>query len=219
MKNIPIFTGQHGIASLIFREMGHFGPAYILVKAVWNGETAAFLEECRGFCRAVGAQEIYATYQLEDLPLEHAYDMLLLTRPKDGLPQPGKIIDLEPLTRSNGASYLKIYNDRFKGVPSAAHYDESDLEKLYGEDKAWLVRVDGRYAAIAEISETDLEAIAVLPEYKGLGYDLALTVLPMIPRKEVRLRVADTNRAALALYDRLGFEKAGISARWWKVEK
>ncbi len=219
MNNIPLFTGQHGLASLIFRELSTFGRAYVLVKAIWNDQAAAFLQECRQFCDAVGAEEVYVTYELEALPAPHAYDILIMSRPKAGLPAPTGCITLEPLTRENADVFLHIYNSRFREVPSARHYDRDDLKKRYGQDTCWLARVDGRYAAMAEISETDLEAIAVLPEFHGLGCDWALTVLPMIPRKDLQLRVADSNEAALRLYRRLGFQVTGIKSRWWKLEK
>ena len=56
MKNIPMFTSAYGIATLILREIPWSGSAYVLVRSVWNDQTAALLEECRGFCRAVGAK-------------------------------------------------------------------------------------------------------------------------------------------------------------------
>lgn len=217
MKNIPVFTSSYGIATLILREIPWSGSAYVLVRSVWNGQKAALLEECKGFCRVVGAKEIFATYDMEALPAEHAYDMLTMTRPKAGLPVSEHPIDPEPLTRENSADYLRIYNTCFVSVPSAASYDAAALEPIYGEDLAWLAKVDGVYAGVAEISKTGLEGIAVLPEYRGLGYELALAVLPMVPSTELRLKAASTNRRAIALYERLGFACAGTEKRWWRL--
>ena len=216
MKDIPMFTGQHGLASLILKEIDVSGRAYVLVRSVWNGQTEAFLQECRGFCIAVGAQTVYASYDLEDLPAEHAYDMLIMEAEKAKLPQ-GKPVELEPLTTENGEVYLDIYNVCFREVIGAASYGKQDLQRLYDKDCAFLAKVDGMYAAVAEISEEALEGIAVLPAYKGLGYDLSLAVLPMVPRKTVRLKVASTNGQALGLYNRLGFVQTGVAGRWWKL--
>ena len=217
MKNIPVFTSSYGIATLILREIPWNGTAYVLIRSVWNDQKAALLEECKGFCRAVGAKEIFATYDMEELPAEHAYDMLAMTRPKAGLPGSGKTVDLEPLTKENSADYLRIYNACFVSVPSAASYDAALLEPLYGEDLAWLAKVDGAYAGVAEISKMGLEGIGVLPEYRGLGYELALAVLPMVPSAELRLKVASTNHRAIALYERLGFACAGAEKHWWRL--
>ena len=219
MKNIPVFTGQFGLASLIFREVPWCGRAYIIVRSVWNGKTAEFLEECRQFCRVVGAEEIYASWELEELPAEHAYDMIAMEREKAGLPLPSRELDLEVLTPENGQDYLTVYNTCFRDLPSAASYDKTDLKRLYEEDCAFLVRLDGQPAAVAEISREGLEGIAVLPRFRGLGYDLALTVLPMVPDLTLRLKVSDANAPAMALYERLGFRKTHVISRWWRLEK
>ena len=56
MKNIPLFTSSYGLATLILKEISWNGRAYVLIRSVWNDQTAALLEECRGFCRAAGAE-------------------------------------------------------------------------------------------------------------------------------------------------------------------
>ena len=216
MKNIPMFTSPYGIATLILREIPWSGSAYVLVRSVWNDQTAALLEECRGFCRAVGAKEIFAAYDTEELPAEPAYDMIRMTRPKAGLPV-GKMLELEPLTRENSGAYLEIYNRCFAAVPSAASYDRTSLEPLYGEDLAWLANVNGEYAGVAEISKEGLEGIAVLPAYRGLGYDLALAALRMVPSPVLCLKVASTNVRAIALYERLGFTPERVEKRWFRL--
>lgn len=216
MKDIPMFTGQYGLASLILKEIAVSGRAYVLVRSVWNGQTHAFLQECRDFCRAVGAQTVYASYENEDLPAVHAYDMLTMETEKAKLPQ-GKPVKLEPLTPENGEVYLDIYNACFREVIGAASYGKQDLQRLYDKDCAFLAKVDGSYAAVAEISEEGMESIAVLPQYRGSGYDLSLTVLPMVPRKTIRLKVASTNERAISLYRRLGFAQTGVAGRWWKL--
>ena len=68
-----------------------------------------------------------------------------------------------------------------------------------------------------KLTEEGLEGIAVLPEFRGLGYDLAATVLQMVPRKTVSLKVASDNPRARRLYDRLGFRETGLVSRWWKI--
>ena len=37
MKDIPLFTSDCGLATLILREIGWSGSAYVLVRSVWNG--------------------------------------------------------------------------------------------------------------------------------------------------------------------------------------
>ena len=219
MKNIPIFTGEHGTATLIFHEIPYSGRAYAIIRSVWEDRTAAFLEECRQFCRAAGARESYTSWKLADLAAVHAYDMLTMACEKSALPRPQQPVDLEPLTPENSGVYLEIYNRCFRDIYGAATYEQSDLEPFYDEDVAWLARVDGAYAGVAEISKRGLEGIAVLPQFRGLGYDLALAVLDMVPRKTAELTVCSTNERAIRLYRRLGFRQTELVSRWWKLEK
>lgn len=216
MKNIPLFTSSFGLTTLILREISWNGRAYVLVREIWH-DGAALLDECRAFCLAVGAREVYAAWAegVETLPAAHAYDMLVMSCPKAALPV-GEL-PLVPLSRENADDYLEIYQRCFRDVPSAASYDRKSLERLYDEDLAWLVPVAGGYGAIAEISKTGLEGIAVLPEHRGLGYPLAATVLQMVPSSVVHLRVASTNRRALALYRRLGFTEEAPARPWYRL--
>lgn len=219
MKNIPIFTGENGTATLIFHEIPYSRRAYAIIRSVWENRTAAFLEECRQFCRAAGAEESYASWKLETLPAAHAYDMLTMACRKADLPRDGRPVELEPLTPENSGDFLEIYNRCFRDVYGAASYERSDLEPFYDEDVAWLARVGGVYAGTAEISKRGLEGIAVLPQFRGLGYDLALAVLDMVPRKTAELTVCSTNERAIRLYRRLGFRQTELVSRWWKLEK
>ena len=217
MKNIPMFTSSYGLATLILKEIAWNGRAYVLVRSIWNDQTAALLDECRSFCRAVGAEEIYASWDAEELPAEHAWDMIDMACPKSALPAPRQTVELEQAAPETAEDYLRIYNQCFRDVPAAASYDRKSLEPLYGEELIWLAKVRGQYAAVAEISKEGLEGIAVLPEFRGLGYDLAAAVLRMVPSTEVRLKVASTNVRARRLYDRLGFAEVGISRRWYRL--
>lgn len=216
MKDIPMFTGTYGLASLVLKEISATGRAYAVIRAVWNGKTEGFLQECKEFCRAVGAENVYVSYGSEELPAEPVYDMIAMEREKAGLTQ-GSPVELEPLTPENGQVFLEIYNTCFRDVVGASAYGKEDLLRLYDTDCAFLAKKEGAYAGIAEISETGLESIAVLPRYRGLGYDLALAVLPMVPRKTLRLKVASTNERAISLYKRLGFSAVETLDRWWRL--
>ena len=174
MKNIPMFTSSYGLATLILREIAWNGRAYVLVRSVWNDQAAELLDECRQFCRAVGAEEVYASWDAEELPADHAYDMIDMTCPKAALPVPRNPVELEQVRPETAEDYLLIYKQCFRDVSSAASYDRNSLEPLYGEDLAWLAKTDGQYAAVAEISKEGLEGIAVLPEYRGRGYGKGL---------------------------------------------
>lgn len=215
MKDIPVFTGAHGIATLVLKEIPWSGCGYVIVRSVWD-DAAAFLDECLGFCRACGAEQVYASWENADLPADHAYDMVRMEIKKSELP-PLCEIETENLTKENSQAFLEIYNKCFQQVPNAASYSAKDTARLLGEETAYLVRRNGEYAAIAEISREGLEAVAVLPEHKGLGYALTRTVLEKVPSTNIKLKVASTNTRAVRLYERLGFVFGGVLSRWWKL--
>ena len=215
MKDIPVFTGVHGVATLILSQIPWSGCGYVMVRSVWDDEKA-FLDECLGFCRACGAEHVYASWELAELPAPHGYDMVQLRMKKSELPK-GEPVELEDLTEDNAEHFLDIYNTCFLPIPNAAAYGKKDIERLLGEETAYLVRQDGEYAAIAEISKEGLEAVAVLPRYRGLGYDLCRTVLENVPSTVLKLKTASVNDRALALYRRLGFADEQVVSCWWKL--
>ena len=105
MRDIPIFTGRYGAASLILREIPFSGCAYVLVQAAAEGQAAAFLDECRAFCRAAGAAQSLASADVP-LPLAHAYDLLQLCSRRSDLQPPGRPVELTPVTAENAGVSL-----------------------------------------------------------------------------------------------------------------
>lgn len=217
MQNIPVFTARSGMASLVLREIPYNRKAYVLIRAVWNEETEALLQECAAFCRGAGAEAVYASDGVKDLPAAHAYDVLRLSCRREVLPRPGNTVELEPVSAKNGREYLRIYNGCFREVPGAASYDERDLRRLMEQGSGYLARRGDGYAGVVELDMDGIAGIAVLPEYKGLGRDLALTALRKVERETLCLKVADTNTRALALYRRIGFENDALVSRWWRL--
>ena len=58
MKDIPMFTTPYGVASLSLREVPYQKAAYICILSADQPEM--LLEECVSFCRACGAEKVYA---------------------------------------------------------------------------------------------------------------------------------------------------------------
>ena len=59
MRDIPVFTTNYGVASLTLREIPYKKIAYIRLQA--TQEPKELLHECVSFCRACGAERVYAT--------------------------------------------------------------------------------------------------------------------------------------------------------------
>lgn len=215
MKDIPIFTGEHGIATLILREIPHQQRAYVMLRTVWHLQP--FLEECRAFCRMAGAESVYVTGEdcLDMLPFVH--EMQRWTCRRDKLPPLTEPVQLQPLTDGNREEFRRLYNDLFAQVPNAATCTAQEAARIQREEQAALAIVDGQTAGLVQWTDNRLEAIAVLPEHHGLGYRLALTVLHRMEAETVELQVSSANERALRLYQRLGFAKAGALSRWYDL--
>ena len=59
MENIPVFTTENGVASLVLREIPYRETAYIQFASSQSPEL--FLEECVSFCQSVGAKTVLAS--------------------------------------------------------------------------------------------------------------------------------------------------------------
>ena len=59
MKDFPVFTTEHGVASLILKEIPYQGTAYVILRD--SQEPEALAQECADFWRVCGGSRIYAT--------------------------------------------------------------------------------------------------------------------------------------------------------------
>lgn len=219
MNNIPVFTAQGGTATLILREIPLSGKAYVLLRTVLPGQAENLVAECASFCRMCGAEQIFASWENGELPfLAPAYDIYLLHVAKSALPE-GRPVNLTPMTPENDAIYQRIYNRCFFHVSHALSYDRGQIARIYREhQRAFLALDEGnRPYGIGELHGDELAAIAVLPKYRGMGTDLAVSLLKLCPGEDLRVTVASDNEAAMHLYEKLGFHLSGIESRWYKV--
>lgn len=214
MKDIPIFTTPAGTASLILREIPYKKTACVFIRSVLPGGMETVLSDCRTFCVQAGAERVLVTADEPlDLPLDH--EMLELSRSKSGLPFLEEPARLEPLTWENAPDYQSVYNRLFATIPTAATCDKTALSRLVPSGTAFLTRMDGKPAGIGVAEGSELRVVGVLPEYRGLGCRLTLTLLEKLEGPDLFLSVSSTNKPALRLYERLGFQNRRILGRWY----
>ena len=216
MKDIPIFTTPMGTASLILREIPYQKTAYVRIRSVLPGGMGETLSDCRTFCLQAGAERVLVTAD-EPLELPHAHDMLELARPKAGLPALDEPVPLEPLTQTNAPQYQSIYNRLFTDLPNAATCHGSELTRLLSSAGAFLALLDGKPAGIGETDGSKLRTVGVLPEHRGLGRRLTLTLLERLEGPDLFLNVASSNRRAVKLYHSLGFREHRLLSRWYRL--
>ncbi len=204
---------------MILREIPISGKAFFLLRTVLPGKEKNLVAECASFCRMCGAEEIFASWSNGDLPfLSPAYDIYLLHVAKSALPQ-GKPVHLTPMTPENDAIYQRIYNRCFSPVSHAASYDRGQIARIYREGQRAFLALDEneRPYGIGELHGDEMAAIAVLPNHRGKGTDLAISLLNLCPGEDLTVTVASDNNAAMHLYEKLGFHLSGIESKWFRV--
>ncbi len=211
MRDIPVFTTQHGVASLVLREIPYKGIAYITLQDTLEPE--ALLRECVAFCKAVGAEHIYAKGHsfLETKPVYTAVWKMVRTR--DGLPETDAA--LFPVTEDTLDQWRKIYNEKMQDVPNAATMTREDALKLLKRGSGYFVHREDRLLGIGIAAGEIVEAVVALQP--GAGEAVMLALCSSLFSERVVLEVASKNTRAVRLYDRLGFMKIRELAVWYDV--
>ena len=108
MRDIPVFTTEYGVASLILSQIPYREEGYIHIQS--SLEPKLLLEECVQFLTACGAVRIYATGKdvPQDLPVYTKLIQMQISR--DTLPETDAA--LWPVLSENVAQWAEIYTVR-----------------------------------------------------------------------------------------------------------
>lgn len=213
MKDIPVFTTEYGVASLLLKEVPYRKIAYVRIQSVQPEDLKPLLEECVAFCRAVGAERIFACGHegLADYPLYCSVVQMRLIREEGELPP----ACLFPVTEATAGEWRAIYNRCMAQVDNAATLTAAEEKKLLEAPGAYFVHGDGTLLGIGWIAGDKLLAVAsVIP---GAGETVTKTLLSAMSGEQAVLEVASTNYRAIRLYQRLGFLKTGEISRWYQI--
>ncbi len=211
MKNIPVFTTEHGVASLILREIPYRKIAYIRLQA--TQEPKELLKECIGFCRACGAERILATGH--DFLEAFSLHTVIVWMQADRESLLGSDACLFPVTEATVNTWKAHYNARMADVPNAAYMDDREAKEMLQKGDAYFIHKDGALLGIGRASENILDAIISL--VPGGGEAVVRTLTELLTEDTVMLQVAHNNSRAVRLYERLGFVKVGEVSRWYRV--
>ena len=213
MRDIPVFTTEHGAAGLVLREIPYKGIAYITIHNTLQPE--ALLQECVDFCKMAGAAQVYATGHkiLENYPVHTS--VLKMRQSRENLPETDAA--LFPVTEKTIEHWRELYNKKMQNVPNASTMTREDANKLLARGAGYFVHRGQMLLGIGIAREDKIEAvIAAVP---GAGEDVLLALCTALFSEQVVLEVASTNKSALKLYDRLGFLKIGELSCWYDVSK
>lgn len=211
MRDIPMFTTENGIGSLIFKEIPYSATAYVRIQDSLSPE--AFLQDCISFCRAVGAERIYAAGHqiLEQYPLHTAvWEMSCFM---------GSLADTDaalfPVTESTLSQWQQIYNDGMKNVANASYMTQTDAKQMLQQGDGYFVHRGDILLGIGKASGETIDAVvSVVP---GTGHDIVCALAHALFGERIRLQVASTNNRAIRLYEKLGFIKTAEISKWYKI--
>ncbi len=211
LKDFPLFNTKNGIASLKFKEIPYNGTAYITLGDSRDPE--AMLGDCIDFCKAVGAEKIYASgsKHLENYPL-HTH-VLKLRIPKAQIGETDAV--LVPVTEDDLPQFREFYNQKMRNVPNASYMDINDAKLFLEEKCCYNVERDGRFLGIAIGSGAFVYAIAA--NQPGAGRTILQALCSVLTGEHVVLEVASANEKALALYRRMGFVQTDVLSSWYKI--
>lgn len=212
MKDIPCFATENGVAGLSIQQIPYNGSAYITIHSTLALD--AFLEECIGFCRAVGAEQIFACghKELEKYPVHTRILRMHMQMPEDR--ESGCLL---PVTENTLNTWLEIYNAAMKNVPNAEILSQSRGKELIDKGGAYFVHLDGTLMGIGAISDSKVDAIVSCQ--KGAGEMVLKTLCGALFGDMVEVEVAENNMPAVRLYNRLGFITTGVVNTWYEILK
>lgn len=211
MKDIPIFTTQYGTASLVLREIPYQQTAYVRILAA--DHIQGLLEECIGFCRAVGAEKIYGADhgELKQYPLYTA-----IVRMRCGKEQLETTdAALFPVQEHTLERWLEIYRQKVRRVPNGAWMTDADGKQMLADGSGYYIHRGESLLGIGKLRENTIEFLASVQP--GVGEDIVRALAHAVFSDDICLEVATSNTKAVMLYDRLGFLPIKELARWYKI--
>lgn len=227
MNDIPAFTEGGGVSSLILREIPYKNTAFVMVRAFDRQLLDEHLQEAVSLCRFAGAKAVFAAAEREALFPDREPDYKMLRLGVSCCCDKGIEAEHKELSENNMNDYIRIYNACFADIVSAETLTEKKVRPNM-ENCGRQCRIyykDGVPAAISDIEFAGdgalLNAVGVLPEYRGgFGQDILKSLMADTAKKGIDklcVNVMSTNKRALKLYRKLGFEQEEVLSCWFRL--
>ena len=211
MRDIPVFTTEYGVASLVLREIPYRQEAYICIQSSCQPEE--LLAECIGFCRACGAEKIFARNHgfLEKYPVRTSIIKMRGIAQVDE----SKVENLWPVTEETVSQWRQFMNERLQNVDNAETLEGQREKEILERGGAYFVHRNGELLGGGWLVDGELLLIAAA--ILGAGENVLHTLMSLQPDEPMELEVASTNIRAIRLYEKLGFVQTEELRRWYKV--
>ena len=211
MRDFPVFTTDFGVATLVLKEVPYKEVAYIIIQSALQPEE--LLKECVSFCRAVGAEKIYARGHelVEQYPLHTIiYEM------RGEIPVQEELVEnIWPVTEETVGKWRELVNQRMREIDNSATLEQKDEQEILSKGGAYFVHRAGEVLGIGWIVEDEVLLLAATQ--KGMGERVLHTLLSATRLEQLHLDVVSTNERAIRFYERLGLIKIGEKHRWYQV--
>lgn len=211
MRDFPVFTTDFGVATLVLKEVPYKKVAYMIIQSALQPEE--LLKECVSFCRAVGAEKIYARGHeiVESYPLHTIiYEMRGEISLKEEL-----VENIWPVTEETVGRWRELVNQRMREIDNSATLEKKDEQDILSKGGAYFVHRAGEVLGLGWIVEDEVLLLAATQ--KGMGERVLHTLLSATQLEQIRLDVVSTNARAIRFYERLGLIKTGEKHRWYRV--
>lgn len=212
MQNIPVFTTDTGVSTLILKEIPYKKVAFIRLQDVQPQGLKAHLEECTRFCVMAGAERVLVSGDgdFSEYPLHSVvYRMSMPLIP--GEPE----ASLWPVTDQTVSHWRTLYNQGMAGFDNHATLTSQDEPNIVASGGAYFVHREQKLLGLGWVQGNELTAL--ISTQPGMGETVARTLFSVIPDDTVTLDVVSTNLRAIHLYKRMGFVITGEIKRWYII--
>lgn len=211
MKDIPVFTTEYGVASLVLKEIPYQGTAYVILRD--SLEPVNLVEECAGFCVACGAEYVYATGHavLERWPFYTAIWQMQCER----MSLQNTDAALWPVQEHTLERWRSIYNENVRKVPNGAWMTRKDGVQMLEKGDGYFIHRGEELLGIGRAAGNVIDWVAATKP--GAGQEVVAALAHAITDDTVTLTVASANERAVHLYERLGFVKTKEISRWYRL--
>jgi len=211
MRDFPVFTTEYGVASLVLKEVPYRQEAYIIIQSALEPER--LLGECVSFCRAVGAEKIYARGHkiAERYPLH----VIIYEMRGEIEPDESQVENLWPVTEETVGRWRELMNESMRSVDNSGTLDKKDEREILDRGGAYFVHRDGCLLGAGWIVDEELKLI--VSAKPGMGSRVLHTLLSVTEPQQICLQVASTNERAVRFYEKMGLIKTSEISRWYRV--
>ena len=209
MRDIPVFTTEYGVASLILSQIPYREEGYVHIQS--SLEPMKLLDECVQFLRACGAERVYATGKDVSLDLPVYTQLVQMQIPREALPETDAA--LWPVLPENVAQWAEIYNQKAAKIPMGAWMTDLQRKELLESGEGYFIHKAGKLLGIGRVGGDTIHFVASL--CPGAGREVVAALASIMSEPILRLTVASTNQKALNLYESLGLIRTCEISTWY----